>query len=153
LQQDGKNIPVFVYGSLKTDLGNHVLLERSKAIFVGYDTITGPFTMISFRGFPGVIREPNTQAPIQPVMGELWMVDAGCLVSLDMLESHPNFYERFKYRTDVNDVDAWMYTLPASTVYMNRSVYPEVHPAIWRMNSTEHAFFNEQGIDLGDCAA
>ena len=110
--EDKGKIRVFVYGSLKSQHGNNVLLQEVEATCLGYDSITGDFTMISFGGFPGIVRTTTDPKSVKTIFGELWMTNEEGLKALDMLEGHPNFYERFRYRTDVLDRRAWMYTLP-----------------------------------------
>lgn len=74
---------VFVYGTLKRGFHNHRLLAGTK--YIGTDFIRG--TLINF-GLPGVI------AGERAVEGEIYEVDDATLARLDLLEGHPNFYER-----------------------------------------------------------
>jgi len=81
---------VFVYGSLKKGFGNHRIIENST--FIG-EAVTkdSDFQMISFGGFPGVVRRPEF---INRVHGELYEVDDKALRHMDMLESNGMFYNR-----------------------------------------------------------
>ena len=140
---------VLVYGSLKQSCGNHCLMERVGAKWLGYDSISGDFSMISFGGFPGVVRRPEQVGSVTTIFGELYAVDTEGLASLDMLESHPDWYERIKYRTDVLDRRAWMYTLPMGEGYNNADHYSGVDECIWQPTSEELSFWNSQeGITL-----
>ena len=146
-------VRVLVYGSLKQKCGNHCLLEQVDATWLGYDSITGDFSMMSFGSFPGVVRtdylgtSPN-RGP-RTIFGELYMMDEEGLAALDMLESHPRWYERFKYRTDVLDYRAWMYTLPGGEGYLDEDSYAGVDECIWQPKPDELGFWNEQdGITL-----
>jgi gamma-glutamylcyclotransferase (GGCT)/AIG2-like uncharacterized protein YtfP len=115
---------------------------------MGMDTITGPFAMMSFGGFPGVVHTGKAGA-INTICGEVWYTDEEGLAALDMLEHHPSWYERFKYRTDILDCRAWMYTLPADEGYLNPSQYTQVPECIWQPTEDELTFFNDQeGIDI-----
>ena len=140
--EDNGMVRVFVYGSLKQQMGNNVLLKQVGAKCLGYDTITGPFGMMSFGGFPGVVHT-NSEIPTT-IFGEVWATDEEGLAALDMLESHPNWYERFKYRTDILDRRAWMYTLPMGEGYLDPKRYDPVEHNIWRPDDLEIKFFNEQ---------
>ena len=153
-QQDGEPsgpAHVLVYGSLKQSCGNHCLLERINAKWLGYDSITGDFAMISLGGFPGVVRRPEYKDSLSTIFGELYAVDTEGLAALDMLESHPDFYERIKYRTDVIDRRAWMYTLPLGEGYLNSDLYATVDSCIWQPTEDESGFWlDKDGIDLRD---
>ena len=133
---------VFVYGSLKTEMGNNALLQRAGAKCLGYDTITGQFNMMSFGGFPGVV---HTQDVVpQTIYGEVWATNEEGLAALDMLEGHPRFYERFKFRTDILERRAWMYTLPSGNGYLDPTRYDWVEDNIWRPQYEEVKYFNNR---------
>ncbi len=137
-------IRVFVYGSLKSKQGNNLLLQQAGAECLGYDSITGDFTMISFGGFPGVVRTTTDDGAVHPlktIYGEVWMTDEEGLAALDMLENHPSWYERIKYRTDVLDRRAWMYTLPLGNGYLEEGRYDPVPSSIWRPDDAETAYW------------
>lgn len=133
---------VFVYGSLKRGCGNNVLLQEVKAKCLGYDSIKGDFGMISFGGFPGVVRTKSGHDSI--IYGELWAVDEEGLAALDLLESHPKFYERLKYRTDIMDYRAWMYTLPDAKGYSDPARFAPVEDRMWRPRIEETRFWTER---------
>jgi gamma-glutamylcyclotransferase (GGCT)/AIG2-like uncharacterized protein YtfP len=145
-------VRVFVYGSLKTKHGNNVLLQQVGATCLGYDSITGDFTMMSFGGFPGVVRTtvPDGAAePLCTIFGEVWATTEEGLRSMDMLEGHPDWYERRKYRTDILDRRAWMYTLPLGAGYLDTTRYNRVPAAIWGPSEAEVEFWGSQeGIEI-----
>lgn len=148
--EDKGKIRVFVYGSLKSQCGNNVLLQQVGAKCMGHDSITGEFTMMSFGGFPGVVRTPaaeGTTPQLTTIYGELYMMDAEGLASCDMLESHPDWYERRKFRTDVLDRNAWMYTLPAGKGYLDSSHYERVDGCVWRADQSEIDFWLANGAE------
>ena len=120
---------VFVYGRLKIGCGNHHLLEDQKLIWENAETVF-QYEMLC-RGCPMVI-EPQTakervfgkfDGEVETektgfVLGELYEVDHDCLVNaLDILEGHPNFYERrlapILNGNNRNEVKmAWVYFQP-----------------------------------------
>jgi gamma-glutamylaminecyclotransferase len=100
-------IRVLVYGTLKKGHSNHILLEEAGAQFIGYDSVTGDFTMYDMGAIPAVVDSEAGQP--NKIRGELWAIDPEGLASLDLLEGHPNFYQRRKLWTDVHGRRAWMY--------------------------------------------
>jgi gamma-glutamylcyclotransferase (GGCT)/AIG2-like uncharacterized protein YtfP len=144
--EDKGSVRVFVYGSLKQGCSNSVLMDRIGATWLGYDSITGDYRMMSFGGFPGVVRVNAADLTPATVYGELYMTDERGLAALDLLESHPSFYERRKYVTDILDKRAWMYTLPSSEGYLNPQSYDQlpVDGCIWRPTQDEVDFWSEQ---------
>ena len=100
--------------------------------------------MMSFGGFPGVVRTDDSY-PLTTIFGELYMVPYAGLSSLDMLESHPRWYERRKYRTDVMDRRAWMYTLPNKDRYLDAKAYTQIpSPCIWRPVPGEIKYWKDE---------
>lgn len=72
---------LFVYGTLKQG-------QRAAARLAGQRCLgaarTGPgFTLYQLEGYPGLVREPDSDAS---VVGELWLVDDRCLHALDDYE-------------------------------------------------------------------
>lgn len=96
---------VFVYGSLMHGYGNHNLLVRHGAEFVGEDYLRTGFTMLDVGAYPGVIDSGE-----QAIFGELYRVDDATLADLDILEGAPNYYHRKRVRTAGN-LRAWVYIL------------------------------------------
>lgn len=106
---------VFVYGSLKKGLWNHVLLEEQPMVCKG---VTVDEYVLFDGGFPvlGVDGMLETSDYAGQVTGELYLVDDECMANLDGLEGHPTFYERKKIGIHVNEyaglgdsVEAWTY--------------------------------------------
>ena len=143
---DRGKIRILVYGSLKQACGNHALMTRIEATWIGYDSITGNFAMMSFGGYPGVVRMV-TESPTT-VFGELYSIDEEGLAALDLLESHPNWYERLKFRTDIHDRRAWMYTLPPAEGYLDPSRYNSVPATIWQPTQDEITFWAKTGVTI-----
>jgi gamma-glutamylcyclotransferase (GGCT)/AIG2-like uncharacterized protein YtfP len=66
---------VVVYGSLRQGFGNHGLLTRHKARFVGFVMTPPEYTMLHLGGFPGLIRSGETA-----IKCELYEVSDRCLL-------------------------------------------------------------------------
>ena len=102
----GCKMKIFVYGTLKKGFGNHYLLEESR--FLGKASLTGNYRMISLDAFPMVVESQEEYT----IYGELYEIDKQTLVSLDMLEGYPHFYDR-DVVTVIDDIgkshDAYMY--------------------------------------------
>jgi len=133
-------IYVLVYGSLKYACGNHAIMQSIGAKCLGYDSITGEFEMISYGAFPGVVQYSKSGG-LTTILGELYAVNEAGLASIDMLEGHPNFYERFIFRTDRMDRNAWMYTLPSKNSDTTRTYSAA---AIWEPTESEQNFWRDQ---------
>lgn len=120
---------VFVYGSLKQGLGNHIFLEEGVSEFVGRDMLEGKFTMVDLTWYPGVV---NTLAEGSEgrILGEVYRVDLDTLHALDGLEGHPSFYRRVLTKTRYGD--AWVYYLPPT--YLSEEV---VANGMWRPTEEE----------------
>lgn len=92
---------VFVYGTLRKNYGNNVLLHS--ATFIGNATCNG--TMYSFGHFPYVCLSEQDKL----VYGEVYEVDEDTLARLDRLEGHnednkeSSFYDRTLVHTSIGD--------------------------------------------------
>jgi len=90
-----KNIPVFVYGSLRKGMHLHSYMGKSKLVGFGY--VDG-YTLHSLGSFPGI----NAGEPDNRLYGELYMVNDEVLADLDHIEGYRadeqayNFYNRVK---------------------------------------------------------
>lgn len=94
---------VFVYGSLRKGMGNHVLLGGSQ--LVKQDIMMYPGPMVSMGGFPAVIKTNDTLCRIR---GEVYLVDATIMQRLDRLEGYPYFYNR-ELRATKSGYTTWIY--------------------------------------------
>ena len=101
-------VRIFVYGSLKTDLPNNILLQKADAVRVGLDSIVGEYKMLDFGAFPALIYG-DKGTPLE-VKGEVWAGDEDMLASIDMLENHPVFFSRSKTVTE-GGLRVWVYML------------------------------------------
>jgi gamma-glutamylaminecyclotransferase len=110
---DHGKIRVFVYGTLKEGHGNHGLMKAANAMFLGYDTVTGPFTLLNLGAIPAVIDHSTAN---NKVFGEIYALEPEGLASLDLLEGHPNFYQRRKLWSDRLQKRVWMYVCVGANV-------------------------------------
>ena len=98
---------VAVYGSLKREQYNHVLLKDAKFLcqeefkFEGLRMV--PYTEV----FPACVLSGDNKA--YPFLGEVYEIDESILRNLDMLEGYPNFYDRVIVPTVFGE--AWLYYL------------------------------------------
>jgi len=142
LEDKGK-IRVFVYGTLKQDHGNHVLIQAAEGLFMGYDRVEGAYKMCDMGGFPGVYH-PGDATTRNTIYGELWALEPEGLATLDMLEGHPNFYKREKLWT-ANEKRAWMYMLSPryiSQVSALRQPKLEIKGGLWGATKKELAYWD-----------
>jgi len=137
-----ENVRVFVYGSLKKHLGNHPLLERLNAKFLGFDMIIGKYTMVSFGGFPAVCK--RTEGEDVPVYGEVYSIQPEQLDPLDALEGHPRWYCREKLRTEILEKKAWIYLQPESAIE-GREIVPQ---NMWRPTGTTAHFWHKRSVEF-----
>jgi gamma-glutamylcyclotransferase (GGCT)/AIG2-like uncharacterized protein YtfP len=102
---------VFVYGSLLSGMGNHVLLSDTKSKMLGECRTPRQFAMIDLGYFPGIV--PAEKEPVE-ILGEVYEVDDETLHRLDRLEgynsSNPSYglYNRIEIDTEFGK--AFVYT-------------------------------------------
>ena len=103
---------VFVYGSLMYGLGNNHILNNS-ALLGDAATVRNDFDMISFGGFPGLLKCKKGLGNY--IIGELYSVSLDVLERIDHLESNGSFYKRelVKVKNTKDKIlhTAWVYTL------------------------------------------
>jgi len=97
MKKERKKYLVFVYGTLKKGYGNNYLLKNSKFVGMGF-TKNKYFMQREGIAFPYAL--PSDYFKEIPehykghILGEVYEVDERTLERLDMLEGHPNFYQR-----------------------------------------------------------
>lgn len=124
-------IRVVVYGTLKEGNGNwRHLLDNDRCTLLGRCVVTGPYTMYSLGFFPAVVEVDGAEDG--EILGEVFLVDEDTLDSLDILEGHPNWYER--KQVDTPWKKAWMYVMPLSETYGDDSI---IESGCWNMNADE----------------
>lgn len=122
-------IRVFVYGTLKQGHVNHAALEG--ADFLGRCYLEDKYKMIDLGWYPAVVRGGNS---MRRVFGEVYRVSETQLDSLDLIEGHPSYYERFKIETPWKN--AWCYFLGSE--YMEQG--NDVDSGVWQPNKQELEF-------------
>ena len=111
-------VHVMVYGSLLSSLHNHHLLASHRSNFLGNVHTVEEYYMSTTNGgnFPYLTKNQIThgQRP-SPIVGELYLVTVDCLVVLDRLEGHPNWYCREEIDITIVSTSerarAWIYFL------------------------------------------
>jgi len=96
---------VFVYGTLKYGFHNHALLEDDVFISKGE---TDEEYLMTESGIPYV----SSNIPYSKIKGEIYLVSQESMDMLDMLESHPTWYERKMVKINTEDgidFDCWLY--------------------------------------------
>ncbi len=119
---------VFVYGSLKRGFHNHSRLMGSKFIGEAH-TEKASFQMHDLGGFPAVTLEGQSK-----IIGEVFEVtEKRAMISLDMLESHPRWYQRILIPTSLGTT--WMYIMPASKLGPPKP--PVIPSGFWSKNRSD----------------
>jgi gamma-glutamylcyclotransferase (GGCT)/AIG2-like uncharacterized protein YtfP len=80
---------VFVYGTLKRGLPNHVLLAGQE--FLGTAQTPPRYRLYDAGPYPCLVEDPAQGVCVQ---GEIWRVDEAILQALDELEDVPHLYTR-----------------------------------------------------------
>ena len=117
---------VFVYGSLKKEYHNHLLLEKSK--YLGQYSTNPEFSMYDLGDFPAITLMGNTK-----IYGEVYLVDEETFKRLDKLEGYPRFYNRKVI--DVYPVDgsestkAWVYFINPEDINLEEDY--RIDTGIW----------------------
>ena len=96
---------IFVYGTLRKGFHNHRLLKNST--FIGKGRTKKKYKM-TVNGIPFVSEKEG----ISHIVGEVYEVDEKTLKRLDILESHPDWYERKKVKIILEngkEIEAWLY--------------------------------------------
>ncbi|XP_053629264.2 putative gamma-glutamylcyclotransferase CG2811 isoform X2 [Cherax quadricarinatus] len=108
---------VFVYGTLKRNEPNHHWLtnkENGEARLISKGTTQEKYPLVIGSRFniPYVLAAPDIGENIE---GEVYEVDNKMLSMLDMLEDHPEYYERKIKKICLKDsdevIDCWIYLL------------------------------------------
>jgi gamma-glutamylcyclotransferase (GGCT)/AIG2-like uncharacterized protein YtfP len=85
-----KDIPIFVYGTLREGFGLNSTLKEYKSEFVGLFKTEQRYVMFDTGSFPAIIPYKNGVN----VTGEKYLVSKECLQILDFIEGHPDMYIR-----------------------------------------------------------
>ena len=120
---------VFVYGTLRKELGNHYLLQDS--VFLGNAITNETYVMLESslgRSIPYVVKPNKITKDITTfVQGEVYEVDDLTLAHLDRLEGHPGWYKREYVDVfisgDDKPIKAMMYMMPWSEFEQRNVLY------------------------------
>jgi len=132
-----KKILVAVYGSLRAGLGNHDLLTRNKAKYVGEYRTDPYYSLHSLRTFPALTKNGHTS-----IVMEVYEIDYQGLVSVDALENYTpgskfnNFYVREKIDTPYGEAYAYFYVPSTSKL-------EKVHSGDWKEYYEETIVLNK----------
>ena len=98
---------VFVYGTLRKNLGWNHLLQNSE--FIGEALSQEKYSMYA-DNIPYVI---ESEKDIN-ISGEIYLVNDKTLKNLDQLEGHPNWYKRKEVPILINNsvMNCWIYFYP-----------------------------------------
>lgn len=99
-QTTNKMKKIAVYGSLRTDMYNHRLLERGGANFVSKEILNVPYKMIPYSSFPALI--PDTQS--HDILMEIYEVDDDVYMAVETLEGYPRFYDKATTTDNAGDI-------------------------------------------------
>ena len=140
---DYGKIRLFVYGTLKKSKCNNVVLIKSDAKFLGYDTITVPnAAFMDLGGFPALVY-PITGANnnSQLIRGEVWYGGQEMMKSVDILEGHPLFYRRHKHWTDRLARRVWTYSVGEDWIAEGEDF---INNSWWKPEDAEKEFWKLQ---------
>lgn len=100
-----------VYGSLRSGMGNHRVIQQSTNDTREADgIIANQFFMVNLGGFPGLIK-PTRDIQTTNIVVEVYKVTSeGQAQGLDSLEGYPSFYDREQV-TLVDGRLVWVYFL------------------------------------------
>jgi len=143
---DYGKVRIFVYGTLKTQHANNIVLRKSGARFLGYDQIVVPAAaFIDLGGFPALIWPiEGSTASSQTVRGEIWYGEKEMLQSCDILEGHPLFYKRQKHWSDIHRRRVWAYALDENWISEGEDFLTEMS---WRPFDIEENFWKKYNKD------
>ena len=110
-------ILIFVYGSLRSDLRNHHMLNNSQ--YLGEFISEESFHLIAHETllFPYLANLPIDE-PKTKIKGEIYKVNSHTLKKLDLLESHPDIYQRQEkiFKNGKDTISAYVYIIANATI-------------------------------------
>lgn len=133
-RDDSSGIRIFVYGTLKKGHPNHRLIEA--ATFLGRHQLEETSHLIDLGYYPGVVRARPAGGESAVVRGEVYRVTSEMLDAVDVLEGHPNYYQRFKISTPWKS--AWCYFLPVGYA----AKYGAILNGLWNPSDEEQEFWS-----------
>lgn len=115
-----------VYGSLRQGFHNHHLLAHCE--YVGTFQTASRYTMVDLGRFPGLFHGDGST-----IVVEIYRVDKDTLATLDILEGHPDHYQRHPQQI-AGFGEAWLYLMPEG--YLDTAAVPHVASGDWRLYQT-----------------
>ena len=134
---------IAVYGSLLSGLGNHGILARglanNQAALLGEDTISIPYGMISYGGFPALVPSSSKQ----DIKIEVYEVDDEVYQRVERLEGYPHFYQKYKVTTKYGEAEIYVINneAPFEAQPYNIKV-DDGNWRNWRILKTKHALYD-----------
>jgi gamma-glutamylcyclotransferase (GGCT)/AIG2-like uncharacterized protein YtfP len=113
-----------VYGTLRQGFGNNRLLQNEYSEYLGTQTLTAPFRMVSMGGFPGMISTPGKESTI--TIEVFRVTNPTVEARLDRLEGYPGWYDKQTINTEWGK--AFIYTQTENQVGKN----PPVESGDWK---------------------
>ena len=101
---------IAVYGSLRQGMYNHPLLGESKLLVT--TEVNLPFKMVSLGSFPALKMDNE----LHPIVIEIYEVDEPTYKRVERLEGYPNFYDKFSFLYDNEDVEIYYIQQEAGNV-------------------------------------
>ena len=101
---------VFVYGTLRKNLGWHHLLKNSE--FISNATTKEKYTM-----YANSIPYVKESEKLSQIKGEIYLVDKETLKDLDSLENHPNWY----FRKEIEVIEDKTQEIKSAWIYFNEN--------------------------------
>lgn len=92
---------IAVYGSLRKGMYNHPLLGDSSLLETV--EVNLPFKMVSLGSFPALKMDNE----LHPIVVEIYEVDEPTYKRVERLEGYPQFYDRFTFLYNNEDVDIY----------------------------------------------
>ncbi len=97
---------IFVYGSLKHNFHNHVIIEKEKLISnKAIIPASEKCVMYSLGSFPALVKKDKGY----DIVGEVYEVSDKTFPYVDRLEGNPTFYKREEIYIPEVDLKAWVY--------------------------------------------
>lgn len=119
--QKPADFTIAVYGSLRRGFHNHHLLAHCE--YLGTFHSANRYTMVDLGSFPGLFHGSNST-----IVVEIYRVDEDTLATLDILEGHPDHYQRHPQPIE-GFGEAWLYIMPEG--YLDIATVPHVVGGDW----------------------
>ena len=117
---------VAVYGSLLSELHNHLVIEGAPLIGTGNISTEENLNMVSLGYYPALVEDTSTESA--PVV-EVYQIDAERRIhSLDTLEGFPRYYNRRVCKvqlTSGEEVQACVYFMEKPSLLEEREIVPD----------------------------